>query len=72
MRKEVSKMKKSLKQALFEQAVQYLLASMVSETEENEKSVESFTTSYNALFGVIRSQGLQDEFLKYLISKIKG
>jgi len=43
---------------------------MVSETEENEKSVESFTTSYNALFGVIRNQGLQDEFLKYLITKL--
>ena len=70
MRKEVSKMKKSLKQALFEQAVQYLLASMVSEAEENEKSVESFTTSYNALFGVIKNQGLQDEFLRYLITKI--
>lgn len=70
MRKEVSKMKKSLKQALFEQAVQYLLASMVSETEKNEKSVESFTTSYNALFGVIKNQGLQDEFLRYLITKI--
>ncbi len=67
MRKEVSKMKKSLKQALFEQAVQYLLASMVSETEE---SLAYFEGAYKALFGVIKNQGLQDEFLRYLITKI--
>lgn len=68
MRKEVSKMKKSLKQALFEQAVQYLLASMVSETEE---SLAYFEAAYKALYELICKQGLKDEFVKFLFSKIK-